>query len=141
MSARPFLSVYQQVTSEVQGPRGPPVPAWALQEDTWLSPFKAQKRASSKGTPLGTMQSAHESLYLLLWALPKHEWLHCSGLSCLHSSRSRALGCLSVLFLPTPAASKPAHICILITQMQPLPAQAPFRVFTLLIPFACHRPS
>ena len=37
--------------------------------------------------------------------------------------------------------SKSPHTCFLITRMGPLPAQAPFRVFTLLTPFVCHCPS
>ena len=50
------------------------------------------------------------------------------------------MGCPSVLFLSTPAASKSAHICILITWVGLLLAWAPFRVFTLLIPCACGHP-
>ena len=58
----------------------------------------------------------------------------CSGLSYFHSSRSRALGCSSVLFLST-AASKSTHTCILFTRMGPLPAWVPFGIFTCLVPF------
>ena len=65
-----------------------------------------------------------------------HTWYCFSGLSCLHNSRSRALGCLSILFLSTSAANKSAHICIGVTQMGPLPAPPHLGVFTLQIPSA-----
>ena len=58
-----------------------------------------------------------------------------------YSSRSRALGCLSILFLSTPAANKSAHIFSPVTRMGPLLASPPIRVFRLLIPLACHCPS
>ena len=65
----------------------------------------------------------------------------CSSLSCLHSSRSRALGYLSILFLAIPAARKLGHICIHAIWIESFPAWPPFRVFTLLTPLPCHCPS
>ena len=110
-----------------------------LRRTPWSEPYSNWKKASSKGTSLGTMQSSHWITCTSCCGCFPSLVNHCSGLSCLHSSRSRALGCLSVLFLPTPAASKPAHICILITRTGVFTSSGhPTRVFTLLIPFACH---
>ena len=58
--------------------------------------------------------------------------------SALVSVASTALGAehwaVYQLYLSIHTANKSAHICILITRRGPLPAQAPFRVFTLLTP-------
>ena len=63
----PFLCVNQQVTREVQIPRGPPVPDWALQEDTLVrAPFKAEKGIIERNAIFSL-----NHLYLLLWVLPK----------------------------------------------------------------------
>ena len=107
----------------------------------WSKPYSKQKRASSKVTSLGVMQYFNWTARISCCGCFPHLVNCWPSFSCLHSSRHRAFGCLSVLFLPTPGASKSVHSFILVTQMGPLLAQAPFRVFTLLIPFACHHPS
>ena len=98
-------------------------------------------KGACKGTALGAMESCNWATRFSCCGCFSHLINCCSGLSWLYSSRSVALGHLSLLFPSAPYASRLAQICICVHRMGPLPAQTPFRVFTLLIPFACCRPS
>ena len=118
------IYMYIHVTNEMQALHGASCPCLgSLGGHISLSPIQ-----SGKGHPkehLWVLCNLLTEPLVSLAVGTSHTWYCFSGLSCLHNSRSRALGCLSILFLSTPAASKLANICICVTQMRSLPAWPP----------------
>ena len=132
---QPLLFVHWSVTSELQVPHGVFGPhLGSLGGYLGLSPI--QNRASAETSPVGIKSSIWTACTSCCGRFP-HLVNCCSGLNCFHSSRSTALGCLSILFLSRPAASESAHTCTAVIQVGPLPAQPRLGAFTVLIPLAC----
>ena len=96
---------------------------------------------TSEGTSLGAMQSSNWTARISYCEHFPFLVSCCCILSCLHGPTNRALGCLSIAFLSTPAASKSAHTCIHVTRMGPLPAPPHLGVFTLQFPSARSHPT
>lgn len=90
------LSVCCSKTSKLQVPMAPSSPRYSFGQQPGLSPIQTGNRHPKRGVLRGVSNSSNCTGPCLLHGHVPH---CCSGLSCLHTPRSAAFGCLSILFL------------------------------------------